>query len=136
MPWQRYFNKEETSHYFTSALAYLPEQKMIILITSFASKQKWYLKCRQELPWQSNTGNSVLPLRRGMNLKGFPGGSAVKNLLAMQKTCRRHKFDLWSGRSPGAGNGNPFQYSCLGNPMDRGVLQAIQSIGLQRVIRD
>ena len=26
-----------------------------------------------------------------------------------------------SGRSPGEGNGNPLQYSCLGNPMDRGV---------------
>ena len=26
-----------------------------------------------------------------------------------------------SGRSPGEGNGNPFQYSCLGKPMDRGV---------------
>jgi len=26
---------------------------------------------------------------------------------------------LWSGRSPGEGNGNPLQYSCLGNPMDR-----------------
>ena len=26
-----------------------------------------------------------------------------------------------SGRSPGEGNGNPFQYSCLENPMDRGV---------------
>ena len=25
------------------------------------------------------------------------------------------------GRSPGGGNGNPLQYSCLGNPMDRGV---------------
>ena len=25
-----------------------------------------------------------------------------------------------SGRSPGEGNGNPHQYSCLGNPMDRG----------------
>ena len=28
------------------------------------------------------------------------------------------------GRSPGEGNGNPLQYSCLGNPMDRGPLQA------------
>ena len=26
-----------------------------------------------------------------------------------------------SGRSPGGGNGNPLQYSCLGSPMDRGV---------------
>ena len=29
-----------------------------------------------------------------------------------------------SGRSPGEGNGNPLQYSCLGNPMDRGAWQA------------
>ena len=29
-----------------------------------------------------------------------------------------------SGRSHGEGNGNPFQYSCLGTPMDRGVWQA------------
>ena len=28
------------------------------------------------------------------------------------------------GRSPGDGNGNPIQYSCLGNPMDRGAWQA------------
>ena len=31
---------------------------------------------------------------------------------------------LGSGRSPGEGNGNPFQYSCLGNPMDREAWQA------------
>ena len=29
------------------------------------------------------------------------------------------------GRSPGEGNGHPLQYSCLGNPIDRGALQAI-----------
>ena len=29
------------------------------------------------------------------------------------------------GRSPGEGNGRPLQYSCLGNPIDRGALQAI-----------
>ena len=28
------------------------------------------------------------------------------------------------GRSPGGGNGNPLQYSCLENPMDRGAWQA------------
>ena len=28
------------------------------------------------------------------------------------------------GRSPGEGNGSPLQYSCLGNPMDRGAWQA------------
>ena len=30
-----------------------------------------------------------------------------------------------SGRSPGEGNGNPLQHSCLGNPMDRGAWWAI-----------
>ena len=30
-----------------------------------------------------------------------------------------------SGRAPGGGHGNPLQYSCLGNPMDRGVWQAL-----------
>ena len=29
-----------------------------------------------------------------------------------------------SGRSPGRGHGNPLQYSCLENPMDRGAWQA------------
>ena len=30
-----------------------------------------------------------------------------------------------SGRFPGEGNGNPLQYSCLGNPMDRGAWRAV-----------
>ena len=40
--------------------------------------------------------------------------------------CRRHGFDPTSGlgTSPGAGNGNPLQYSHLGNPMGRGLWQA------------
>ena len=41
----------------------------------------------------------------------------VKNLPAMQETQVR--FPGWED-SPGEGNGNPFQYSCLENPMDRG----------------
>ena len=37
-----------------------------------------------------------------------------------------------SGRSPGEGNGNPLQYFCLGNPMDRGAWPGLQSMGLQK----
>ena len=37
-----------------------------------------------------------------------------------------------SGRSPGEGNGYPLQYSFLDNPMDRGALEGLQSIGSQR----
>ena len=33
--------------------------------------------------------------------------------------CRRLRFDPWVRKTPGEGNGNPLQYSCLGNPMDR-----------------
>ena len=40
------------------------------------------------------------------------------------------------GRSPGEGNGNPFQYSCLENPMDRGEPGGLQSMGSQRVGQD
>ena len=34
--------------------------------------------------------------------------------------CRRHRFDPWVKQSPGEGNDNTLQYSCLGNPVDRG----------------
>ena len=48
----------------------------------------------------------------------------VKNLPANARDVR----DVWvisaSGRSPGVGNGSPFQYSCLENSMDRGAWQA------------
>ena len=51
----------------------------------------------------------------------FPGGSEVK-------ASARNVGDLGlipgSGRSPGEGNGNPLQYSCLENPMDGGVCWA------------
>ena len=50
----------------------------------------------------------------------FPGSSVVKNL----PTNAKDVGDVGSipgwGRSPGEGNGTPLQYSCLGNPMDRG----------------
>ena len=46
--------------------------------------------------------------------------------------------DLISGsrRSPGEGNGNPFHYSCLENPLDRGEPGGLQSLGWQRVRHD
>ena len=40
------------------------------------------------------------------------------------------------GRSPGEGNGNPLQYSCLENPINRGEPGGLQSMGLQRVRHD
>ena len=54
-----------------------------------------------------------------MKVLGFPGGSVVKNLPAHVGL-----ISGW-GRSPGGENSNSLQYSCLGNPMDRGALRAI-----------
>ena len=50
--------------------------------------------------------------------QGFPGSSAVKNPPAVQETQIR------SLGSPREGSGNPCQYSCLGNPVDRGAWRA------------
>ena len=52
---------------------------------------------------------------------GFPGGSVVKNSPANAGDASDVGSIPGSGRSPGVGNGNPLQYSCLGNPMDSGV---------------
>ena len=52
---------------------------------------------------------------------GFPGGSVVKNLPANAGDTGSIPG---SGRSPGAGNGKPLQYSYQGSLMDRGTWQA------------
>ena len=51
---------------------------------------------------------------------GFSGGSVVKG----PANAGDAGSIPGSGISPGGGNGNPLQYSCLENPMDRGVWQA------------
>ena len=51
---------------------------------------------------------------------GFPGGSVVKNFPANEGDVG---LIPGLGRSPAEGNGNPLQYSCLENSMDRGVWQ-------------
>ena len=51
----------------------------------------------------------------------FPGGSVVKNPPA---NAGEVGLIPWSGRFPEEGNSNPPQYSCLENPMNRGVWPA------------
>ena len=62
----------------------------------------------------------------------FPGGSVVKNLPANAGDTGSIPG---SGRPSGEGNGNPFQCSCLGNPVDKRTWQ-FQSMELQRVRHD
>ena len=55
---------------------------------------------------------------------GFPHGAVVKILPAKVGDKKRCGFDPWVRKMPGVRNGNPLQYSCLENPMDRGAWQA------------
>ena len=68
---------------------------------------------RQELLSLQSLGNSIVACR------GFPGGASGKEP-ACQCRPKSQGCIPGSGRSPGGGYGNPLQYSCLENPMDRG----------------
>ena len=50
---------------------------------------------------------------------GFTGDTVVKNLPANARDAGYMGFILRPGRCPGGENGNPLQYSCLENTMDR-----------------
>ena len=64
--------------------------------------------------------------------RGFPGGSDGK---ASACNAGEPGSIPGLGRSPGGGNGNPLQYSCLENPMDEDPGR-LQSMGSQRFGRD
>ena len=64
--------------------------------------------------------NLKLDWRGGEKKQKFPGGSTVKNPPANAGDIG---LILGLGRCTREGNGNPLQYSCLGNPMDRGAWQ-------------
>ena len=55
---------------------------------------------------------------------GVPVAPGVKNSLANAEDTRDAGSIHGLGRSPGVGSGNPLQYSCLGNPMERGAWRA------------
>ena len=68
---------------------------------------------------QDNAHSFTLPAPQQM---GFPGGSVVKKLIPKAGDA---SLILGCGRSLGEGNGNLFQYSSLGNPMDGGAWWAV-----------
>ena len=90
-------------------------------------------------PRASNSQRGQRPSVRheitGSSREGFPGSTSVvvKNLPASVGEARDAASIPGSGRTPGVGNGNPLQYSCLGNPMDRRDWLSGLSMGLPRV---
>ena len=70
-----------------------------------------------------------------MIFEGFPDGSVVKNLPTSAEAAGDMGSIPGSGGSPGGGNGNPLQYSCLENSMDKSLVDYIPE-GSQRVGHD
>ena len=103
-----------------------------LLINFFLLQCIWYcyISCfsflmYHFLKWKKKkTAPKKIRLQRSEESKNtldFSGGSVVKNLPANTGDADSIPG---SGRSSGEGNGNPVQYSCLENTMDRGVRQA------------
>ena len=79
------------------------------------------------LPWVRGRQYNIFPRAQTWtpnwgSLGGFPCSSGGK-----ESACNAGDLGSipGSGRSPGGGNGNPLQYSCLENPMDRGTWQTV-----------
>ena len=94
----------------------LPEQRTGMLTIHYGTN---------EFPFRSKSQICPLPMTKVFSFlnspTGFPPSSVGK-----ESTCNAGDpgLILGLGRSPGEGNGNPLQYSCLENPMDRGSWQA------------
>ena len=75
-------------------------------------------------PWGHKESDTTERLNNNRRGPGFPGGPVVKNSPASTEDAG---LIPGLGRSLGEGNGNPLQYSCVGNPMDRGAWWATYS---------
>jgi len=86
--------------------------------------------------WKNGSKYDILVI---YNNVGFPCSSVSKESSCNARISAYDAGDLGSisglRRSPGEGNGNPLQYSCLGNPMDRGAWWATVH-GVARVRHD
>ena len=69
-------------------------------------------------------------------LVGFPGGASGKESACQCRRLKRCRFILGSWKSPGGGNGNPLQYSCLEKFHGQRSLAGLQSMGSHRVGHD
>ena len=143
-PWKIHLLKPQISIYsvlnthplFPLDKFYLLHQRILELRYPDKLLIEWlfHLKVLEEerVTWQMSKGNLHRPKslnsesrRKSPDLfvklqpwmTGFPGGSDGK---ASACNVWDPGLILGSGRSPGEGNGNPLQYSCLENPMDRG----------------
>ena len=82
------------------------------------------MRCTRQWEGQSLLDTVSQQPRTLSYIRGFPGGTVVKTLPANVGGERDTGSIPRLGRSLGEGNGNPLQYYCLENTMDRGVWRA------------
>ena len=94
----------------------LPEQRTGMLTIHYGTN---------EFPFRSKTQIYPLPMTKAFSFLNSPMGLPPSSV-GKESTCNAGDPGLIPGlgRSPGKGNGNPLQYSCLENPMDRVSWQA------------
>ena len=89
----------------------------------------------RSIPVAANGIGSFFFMAEYYSTVGFPSGSVLKNPPVSEVDTGDAVLIPGLGRSPGGGNGNPLQHSCLKNPMDDEP-GGLQSIGSQRVRHD
>ena len=106
----------------TLSLNYLPTQPLIHPSTHLYFHSSIHLCNNDQLSGYHTLGNEpgASKAKVGLPRRHPPG----KNLPTSAGSARDARSIPGSGRSPGGGNGNPIQHSCLENPMDRGAWQA------------
>ena len=78
-------------------------------------------KSKTNITYHSYVETKMTQINKHREQKAFPGGSGLKNLPASTGDLSSIPG---SARFPGEGNGNTLQYSCLGNPIERGAWRA------------
>ena len=145
-PWQRIYTQRMSFHIKKKKILHLLVPFCLTLYKTF----KWFfspltlMMDKSPLSEPVKWGQESYLFHRVIGKikwnQGFPAGSYSQRICLQ---CGRSEFDPGWGRSLGEGHGNPLQYSCLKNPMDRGAWWAtvhfssgLQSTGSQRVKHD
>ena len=107
-----------------------------LLLSHFIGVETKPWCCEVIFPRPQSQDMAAECLNEGRQVGGFPGGASDKEFFCNAGDTRDVGLIPGSGRYPAVGNGNPLQYSCLENSMDREEPGGLQSMGSQSVGHD